>query len=255
MNLGIEGKVALVTGSSRGIGAAVARQFALEGARVAITFRTQRDRAEALAEEIRAQGGEAIVLPLDIASFESIGRLAAAVLDRWGQIDILVNNAMKWGPGRMADAVPFEQLSGKEWEPLLHANTAGPFLMTQEVVPSMRAHGWGRIVNVSSVSAEDGLPKGGGWYSAAKASLHGLTRALSKELGPSGILVNVVMPGLTATDRINLIAPEVRSRVEAASPIRRVLQPDEVASAVVFLGSDRNTAITGEMLRVSGGPA
>jgi len=224
----------------------------LEGARVAITFRTQKERAEAAAEQTRAEGGEAIALPLDLTSFDSIVRTAAAVLNQWGQIDILVNNAMEWGPTRMTQALPFEQHPSEEWEPLLRANTHGPFRMMQEVVPSMRSQGWGRIVGVSSVSAEDGLPNGA-WYSAAKASLHGLTRTLSKELGPSGILVNAVMPGLTATDRIDLIAPEIRTKVEATSPIRRVLLPDEVASAVVFLCSNKNTAITGEILRVSGG--
>ena len=252
MNLGIEGKVALVTGSSQGIGRAAALQFAHEGARVAITFHKQKQRAEVLAEEIRARSGEVLVSPLDLASSESIARTVGAVLGQWGQIDILVNNAMEFGPTRFAQAPPFEKLLPEEWASMLRANIDGPFRILQEVIPSMRAQGWGRIVNVSSISAEDGLV-GGGWYSAAKASLHGLSRTLSKELGPSGILVNVVVPGLTATDRLALIAPEVRARVEATSPIRRVVQPDEVASAIVFLSSNMNSAITGEILRVSGG--
>jgi NAD(P)-dependent dehydrogenase (short-subunit alcohol dehydrogenase family) len=252
MNLNLNQRVAVVTGSSQGIGRAVARQLAEEGAWVAITYRHDRERAESLAREIQEAHGYAAAYFLDLGSFESIAHTVDAVLSRWERIDILINNAIQWGAQPIAQTPSFEHHSPAEWQPLLRANIDGTFRITQAVVPLMRQHQWGRIVNVSSIVADDGLTKGA-WYAAAKSSLHGFTRALSKELGPSGILVNAVMPGLTATDRIALIAPEVRRRVEENSPIRRVLDPGDIASAIVFLCSAANSAITGEIIRVSGG--
>jgi 3-oxoacyl-[acyl-carrier protein] reductase len=252
MNLDLEGRVALVTGSSQGIGSATAIQFAAEGAYVAVTYRQERELAEAIVNEIRSNDGEAFAVHLDLASFESITLARDAVVNKWGQIDILVNNAIEWGPRRIAQSPPFEDLAPEEWQPLLRANIEGTFRLIQTVVPCMREHRWGRIANVSSIAAEDGLP-GTGWYSTAKASLHGLTRTLSKELGPAGILVNAVMPGLTETGRTADIGPEARRRVEENSPIRRILHPGDVAHVIVFLCSATNTAITGEILRASGG--
>ena len=152
----------------------------------------------------------------------------------------------------VAAAPPFEKLAAREWQPLLRANIEGVFAITQSVIPSTRINGWGRILNVTSILAEDGLP-GAGWYSLTKSSLHGLTRTLSKELGPLGILVNSVMPELTNTERLKTASPAAIRRITEGLPIRRVLQPDEVAAAIVFLCSAANSAITGEILRVSGG--
>jgi NAD(P)-dependent dehydrogenase (short-subunit alcohol dehydrogenase family) len=251
MNLNLTKRVAVVTGSSQGIGSAVARQLAGEGAYVALTYHKEQARAEELASAIRADGREAFASHLDLASFDSIERTIEAVLNRWERIDILVNNAIQWGARPISQTPCFEKLSPAEWQPLLRTNMEGTFRITQAVTPQMREQQWGRIVNISSIAAEDGLIKGA-WYTATKSFLHGLTRTLSKELGPYGILVNSVMPGLTATDRIALIAPEVRRRVEENTPIRRVLDPDEVANAIVFLCSPANSAITGEIIRVSG---
>ena len=252
MNLELDERVALVTGSSQGIGSATAAQFAAEGAYVAVTYRQERERAEAIVNEIRSNDGEAFAVHLDLASFDSITQARDAVVKKWGKIDILVNNAIEWGPRLIAQAPPFESLAPEEWQPLLRANIEGTFRLIQTVVPYMRTRKWGRIVNVSSIVAEDGLP-GTGWYATAKASLHGLTRTLSKELGPSGILVNALMPGLTETGRTANIGPEARRRVEENSPIRRILHPDDVAHVIVFLCSAKNSAITGEILRASGG--
>jgi len=254
MNLGLSEHVALVTGSSQGIGRAIARQLAQEGAYIAVTYRHSKERAEDLVSEIQLQNGTAIALQFDLASLESITAITNAVLAKWGRIDILVNNAIQWSRKPISQSPAFENFPPEEWQSLLRANIEGTFAMLQSVIPSMRKRGWGRIVNVSATLAEDGLP-GSGWYTAAKASLHGLTRTLSKELGPSGILVNAVMPGLTATDRISLIAPEVRRRVEETLPIRRILLPEDVALPIVFLCSHANSAITGEIIRVSGGRA
>jgi NAD(P)-dependent dehydrogenase (short-subunit alcohol dehydrogenase family) len=252
MNFDLTERVALVTGSSQGIGSSVARLLGREGASVAVTYRKERARAEALASAMRDEGHEVLALRLDLASFESIDSTVEAIQNRWGRIDVLVNNAVQWGTQPISQSPCFEKLTPAKWQPLLRANIEGTFRMTQAVVPIMRERRWGRIVNVSSIASADGLTKGA-WYTTAKSSLHGLTRTLSKELGPAGILVNAVMPGLTATDRIALISPEVRRRVEENIPIRRVLEPKDVASTIVFLCSGANSAITGEVLRVSGG--
>jgi NAD(P)-dependent dehydrogenase (short-subunit alcohol dehydrogenase family) len=253
MDLGLEERVAHVTGSSRGIGRATAKLFAQEGARVAITYRNDREKAEAVAEEVRVAGGDAFVLFFDLASDESIRAAAQAVLVHWGRIDILVNNAVQWENRLPWDALPFEQLPAEEWRTMLHANIDGAYAAIQAAVPSMRERSWGRIVNVSSGIAVDGVP-GAGPLAAAKAALHGLTRTLAKELGPAGILTNVVMPGLTLTERnTENIPAAIRDQVAQASPIRRLLPPEEVAPTIVFLCSAANTAVTGEIIRASGG--
>ena len=253
MDLGLAGRVALVTGSSRGIGRATAVAFGREGARVVVTYRNDRDRAEAVADDVREAGGEAMVVHFDLASDDSIRAAVDATLERWDGIDVLVNNAVAWGARRPQDAPPFEELPPDEWRPLLRANLEGAMRTIQLVAPSMRARGWGRIVNVSSGIAVDGVPRSG-WYAPAKAALHGLTRTLAKEYGPDGILVNVVMPGFTLTEgNVERFPAEVREHVAAHSPIRRILPPEEVAPTIVFLCSAANTAVTGEIVRASGG--
>jgi 3-oxoacyl-[acyl-carrier protein] reductase len=253
MDFGLDGRVALVTGSSRGIGKAAALSFARERARVAVTYRHQRDKADAVVSEIRQAGGEAMAAMLDLASVDSINAAVGEVLARWGNIDILVNNAVEWGTRPPWNAPRFEELPPDEWRAVLRANTEGAYAAIQAVLPSMRSRGWGRIVNVSSAVAVDGLP-GGGPYAAAKAALHGLTRTLYKELGPAGILVNVVMPGLTLKEETaSLLPAAVLQQAANASPIRRLLTTDEVVPTIVFLCSAANTAVTGEIIRASGG--
>lgn len=253
MNLGLEGRVALVTGGSSGIGRAAAEIFAAEHARVAITYRSNREAAESVVEQIRQDGGEALALELDLASVQSIREGVDATAERLGSVDILVNNAVQWGAVISQPPPAFEQIPIEEWQPSMRTNIEGAFVAVQCVVPMMRKKNWGRIVNVSATIAEDGLP-GHAWYSMAKASLHGLTRTLSKELGPAGILVNCVMPGLTKTDRTaDLFSAGMREVVVRSTPIRRIIEPAEVASTIVFLCSAINTVVTGELIRSSGG--
>jgi 3-oxoacyl-[acyl-carrier protein] reductase len=253
MDLGLDGRVALVTGSSQGIGRAAALAFAAEGARVGVTYHHERARAEQVVEQIAADGGDALSVELDLARHDTIHAAAGAVLARWGRIDVLVNNAVMYGKHRAWNAPPFEQLDGAGWKAHFRANAEGPFAAIQAALPSMRSRGWGRIVNVSSGVAEDGAP-GMSSYGAAKASLHGLTRTLCKELGPAGILINVVMPGPTLTERTSAaLPPAIRQQREQASPIRRLLGPEEVVPTIIFLCSAANIAVTGEMIRASGG--
>lgn len=253
MDLGFKDRVVIVTGSSRGIGKAAALLFGREGARVAVTFVREREKAEAVVAEIVRSGGEAFAVALDLAAIDSIRAAVAAIVERWGRVDALVNNAVQWGGRPPWEAPPFEQVPPDEWRTVLRANTEGHYAAIQAVLPSMRERKWGRIVNVSSGIAVDGLP-GSGPYAAAKSALHGLTRTLAKELGPDGILVNVVMPGLTLTERNAARLPqEAKTRMANASPIRRLLPPEEVVPTIVFLCSAMNTAVTGEIIRASGG--
>ncbi len=253
MDLGLDGRVVLVTGGSRGIGRAAALAFGREGARVALTFHSDRERAETVVAELRAMGVDAFALPMALDNHESIRTAIATVVDSWSQIDVLVNNAVQWGTRAPWESPSFEEVDPAYWRPLFEVNLEGHYRAIQCVVPGMRKRAWGRIVNVSSGIAADGLP-GAGPYGAAKAALHGLTRTLAKELGPIGILTNVVMPGLTLTERNrDRIPAERRDAMARTSPIRRLLTPEEVVLTIVFLGSAANTAIIGEVIRVSGG--
>ncbi|MGO9058336.1 MAG: SDR family NAD(P)-dependent oxidoreductase [Candidatus Binataceae bacterium] len=251
MDLGLKDRVVLVTGSSRGIGRAAAEIFGREGARVAVTFHRQRERAEAVAAEVLRLGGDALVTQLDISSDQSIRSAIETIIARWGTIDILVNNALHAGEKAVFQKL-FEEVPAEEWRELLRGNLEGAHVAIQAVLPYMRRQQWGRIVNVSSVVAADGFP-GGATYGAAKAALHGMTRTLAKELAPFGILTNVVMPGLTLTEAVRHSMPEVVEQAAKLSPIRHVPSPAEVASVIVFVASAANTTINGEVIRANGG--
>jgi NAD(P)-dependent dehydrogenase (short-subunit alcohol dehydrogenase family) len=253
MDLGLTGRVAVVTGSSQAIGRAAALLLGAEGARVAVTYHRERDRALAVVDEIGKGGGEAVAAQLDLASTDSVCRAVGAAVERWGQVDVLVNNAVYWGDRAPWDVPLFEELAPKEWRAYFRVNFEGAYGAVQAVLPSMRSRGFGRIVSISSGVAADGLPATAP-YGAAKAALHGLTKTLSKELAPVGILVNVVMPSLTRTERMVGQLPARALEMSAqASPLRRLPDPDEVATAIVYLCSGANTTITGEVVRVGGG--
>lgn len=253
MELGLAGRVAVVTGSSQGIGRATALLLGSEGARVAVTYHRQRDAALAVAGEIGKGGGEAIAVQFDLASTGSVSRAVGAAQDRWGHVDVLVNNAVYWGDSAPWDVPLFEDLAPEEWRTYFRLNFEGAYSAVQAVLPSMRSRGFGRIVSISSGVAADGFP-GTAPYGAAKAALHGLTKTLSKELAPAGILVNVIMPSATSTERMVARLPvQVLEMSAQSSPLRRLPGPDEVATAIVYLCSAANTAITGEIVRVGGG--
>lgn len=253
MNLDLQGRTVLVTGASSGIGRATAIAFGEEGANVALTYRTNRQGAEEAAGEVVAAGGEAMCVPLDLAEKASIEEAVSAVVERWGGIDVLVNNAVEWNDVPLWDAPPFEEVPPEQWRRMFRTSLDGVFHVTQAALPAMRERPRGRIVMLSSGSVEYGMP-GGGAYGAAKAALHGLTRSLARELGPSGILVNVVMPGVVTTERTLRMMPEqVRGGIAAESPTGHLSTPEDVAGAIVFLASKANGNTTGEILRVAGG--
>jgi len=238
MDLGLRDRVVLVSGASSGIGAATARAFGGEGARVAVTYHRNRAGAEQTAGQVREAGGEATVVRMDLADPASIHAAATQVADRWGGIGVLVGNAF--------------DVDAESWQPMLRTNLEGVFHTVDAVRPLMDGHGWGRILFVSSSLAEVGF--GDPALAAAKAALYGLCRALARELGPAGILVNVVMPGITTTESaLTRIPEQLRAQVAAMSPSQRLSDPDDVANALLFLGSPANGNITGQVLRVTGG--
>jgi 3-oxoacyl-[acyl-carrier protein] reductase len=251
MDLGLNGRAALVTGSSRGIGRATAEIFGREGAFVAVTYHNLRERAEAVAAGIRERGGEAMVTPLDITSDRSIRDAVDAIAARWDRIDILVNNAVH-ASERVVVQGRFEDVPSAQWRDVLRGNFEGAHAAIMAVLPYMRRNRWGRIVNISSAVAADGYP-GGATYGAAKAALHGLTRTLARELAPEGILTNVVMPGLTQSESVLSSMPQVVEQAAKVSPIRHVPTPEEVASVIVFVASAANATVNGEVIRANGG--
>lgn len=252
MDLGLQNRVILVTGSSSGIGRATALAFGRESARVGITYRSHVTQAEETARLVIEAGGQAVVVPYDLASEESIAQAVETIVQQWGGIDVLVNNAVQWGsPEDMGKR--FEEVPVSSWRPTLDLSLAGVYHTLQRVVPLMRAQSWGRIVNISSNVAEDGIP-GAGAYAAAKAGLHGLTRVLARELGPVGILSNVVMPGFTLTERNRDLFPQpMQAAVAKQTPTGRLTRPEDVAALIVFLGSAANGHVNGEAIRCTGG--
>lgn len=243
----LDGRVVLVTGGSRGIGAAVARMAARAGADVALSFVTDPDRAAAVGREIEALGRRALVHRADVTSRDEVEALAAATKETFGRIDGLVNNA-----GVMPES-PFLEISDAEWEEVMRTDLFGAFYTCQAVLPQMVEQGSGVIVNIASRLGQIGFA-GVAHYSAAKAGLIGLTKSLAKEFGPRGIRVNAVAPGVTLTDMGSQVTEgEVGRRRQAELPLGRFGQPDEVANAVIFLLSDASALFLGQTLNPNAG--
>lgn len=248
MDIGLLQRVVLITGGSGGIGAATARAFAGEGAKVAITYQKDERSAEAVVSAITRAGGEAFATPMDLEDLPSAQRAVEAVLERWGGVDVLVANAVRWGGSAPDPTTRFEDVPVEEWLAMINANLVGAAATVRAVLPSMRAQKWGRIVLISSSVAEEGVP-GPGPYGTAKSGLYGLARSLAWEGGRDGVLVNVVTPGFTLTDRRPDIPQQILDRLAAGTPTRRLSSPEDVAKLTVFLGSDANGNLTGEVLR------
>ncbi|MEV7341318.1 SDR family NAD(P)-dependent oxidoreductase [Streptomyces sp. NPDC093544] len=249
MDTALKDRVVLVTGASKGIGAATARAFGQEGARVAITYRDSPEKAEKVASEVEAAGGQALVVRLDLEDLRTVEEAVNTVVERWGSIDVLVANAVRWGGDGPPDpSIRFEDVPLDEWQAMISANLIGAAAQVRAVLPSMRSRGWGRIVLISSSVAEEGLP-GPGPYGTAKSGLYGLARSLAWEAGRDGILVNVVAPGLTLTDSRAPIPKFITDKLAAGTPTRRLSDADDVAKLVLFLGSGANGNLTGEVVR------
>jgi 3-oxoacyl-[acyl-carrier protein] reductase len=240
-------RVVLVTGSSRGIGAAVAAKAGAEGAVVAVHFHESRDGAERTLARVRDGGGDGDCFAADLGDGEQAERLVAEVIERFGRIDGLVNNAGKTQVG------PFLEIEPSLWDEVIRTDLTAAFHTIRAVLPSMVERGGGSIVNIASRLGQMGVTETAA-YSAAKAGLIGLTRALAREFGPTGVRINAVAPGVTltemTTDLVDTEAGKARLRDMA---LGRFGQADEVAEAVLFLLSDRASLFTGQTLNPNAG--
>jgi len=242
----LHGRVALVTGGSRGIGKACCEILARVGARVAVNYRVERPWADLLVQKIEESGGEAFALSADVAVPEDANMMVDETVDRFGRIDILVNNAGIW------KGDPVEEISDGEWNEMVAINLTGTFNMIRSAVPYMKSSGGGRIINISSTAGQRGEPQHC-HYAATKGAVISLTKSLAAELAGDGILTNCVAPGWVETDMSEDALEKGRDAIASTIPLGRVGTPEEIASAVLFLASDLSTFVNGEILNVNGG--
>jgi 3-oxoacyl-[acyl-carrier protein] reductase len=244
----LDGKVAVVTGASKGIGASIARSLAAEGAAVVVNYAAGKDGAERVVADITGAGGKAVAAQADVSREVDVQRLFAETMRAFGRVDVLVNNAGVY------EFAPLDAISEAHVRRLIDVNVLGPLLTSREAAKHFGAQG-GSIVNISSV-VSTATPPNASVYSATKAALDAMTKSLAKELGPRRIRVNALNPGMVETEgwrAAGLESSDLRKQVEAQTPLGRIGQPRDIAPAAVFLASDDAAWITGETILVSGG--
>jgi acetoacetyl-CoA reductase len=241
----LQGKVALVTGASRGIGRAIAIEFARRGAAVAVNFRSGAEHAEAVAKEIQEMGGECLLIKGDVSKKEQAHRIVQEVLDKWKRLDILVNNA-----GITRDKT-LRKMTEDDWAEVISVNLNGTFYCTSAAVPAMMNQKFGRIINISSVVGQAGS-FGQANYSASKGGIIAFTKTLALELAKHNITANAIAPGYTSTEMVAAIPEDIAAKIKSRIPLGRFAEPEEVAKAAVFLAADGDY-ITGQELNVNGG--
>ena len=244
--MSLEGKTALVTGSGRNIGRSIALALARDGADVVVNARSNRAEAEAVAAEVEELGRRALPVLADVGDKEQLEALLDQALDKFGGLDIVVNNAAT-RPHK-----PFAEMSYEDWRGVLATDLDSAFLTTKAALPGMMQKGWGRVVNLSGLQAFQGR-HGGAHISAAKVGLIGLTRALATELGPSGIVVNCIVPGAIDTSREGMSNATRGSARIAEIPVGRLGYTDDIASLCAFLCSDAAGFINGQTIHCNGG--
>lgn len=244
----LAGKVAVVTGASKGIGAAIAKHLAAEGAAVVVNYSASKDGAERVVNDITGGGGRAVAVKANVAKKADIDNLFAETKKTFGPIDILVNNA------GIYEFAPVEDITEEHFRKHFDLNVLGLTLATQAAVKQFNPKG-GSIVNISSIVSTLGFP-GASVYSGTKGAVDAITRSLAKELGPRGIRVNAINPGMVETEGVHaagIAESDMRKQVEAQTPLGRIGQPQDIATAAVFFASSDSAWITGETLTVAGG--
>jgi 3-oxoacyl-[acyl-carrier protein] reductase len=243
--MGLEGRTALVTGSSRGIGRAIAVRLAEEGAKVIVNFRSRDKEAQEVVSKIQEKGGKAIACRADVSRFEEVDAMVQEATQRVGPIDILVNNATIHR-GRKVEKLPLE-----DWDLVIKSCLYGAFHCTRCAVPSMKERKWGRIINISSSVGERGYP-GDSAYGAAKAGILGFTKSLARELARDGVTVTAVIPGFVLTEMTKSLSADNIELIKASIPVGKLCEPEDVAEVVAFLASKGHN-ITGSVHHVDGG--
>jgi 3-oxoacyl-[acyl-carrier protein] reductase len=244
----LQGKVAVVTGASKGIGAGIAKQFGAEGASVVVNYSSSREGADRVVSEITSKGGKAIAVQSDLSKPSEIGKLFVQAKKAFGKIDVLVNNAGVYAFGTL------EEITEEHYRKHFDLNVLGLVLATQEAVKHFPAEG-GSVINISS-TATSLTPPNMAIYTGTKGAVDAITRTLARELGPRKIRVNAINPGLVVTEgaqSAGMDQSEIRSYIESITPLGRVGLPEDIAPAAVFFASDDAAWITGETLRIAGG--
>ncbi len=243
---GLEGKIAVVTGASRGIGRGIALRLAQEGCKVVVNYNRSAEAAQEVVRTIREQGGEAIAIQADVSDYQQAQRLIKEALKAFGRVDILVNNA-----GTTRDQLLL-LMKEADWDLVINTNLKSCFNVTKAALRSMMKQRYGRIINITSVVGLAGQA-GQSNYAASKAGIIGFTKSLAKEIGSRNITVNAVAPGYIPTDLTNVLPEEMIKEMIALTPLGRAGTVEDVAAAVAFLASDDASFITGHVLTVDGG--
>jgi 3-oxoacyl-[acyl-carrier protein] reductase len=244
----LDGKVALVTGASKGIGAAIAKQLAAEGASVVVNYASSKEGADRVVSEIKKDGGKAVAVQADVAKPADIERLLSETKKQFGQLDILVNNAGVY------EFSPLDNISTEHYDRLFNLNVRGLLLTSREASKYINGKG-GSIINISSVVSTL-APPNSSVYTATKGAVDAITKTLANELGPRKIRVNAINPGMVITEGVvtsGISESEMRKQVEAQTPLGRIGKPEDIAPAAVFFASDDSAWITGETLVIAGG--
>ncbi len=241
-----EKKVALITGSTRGIGKAIALRLASSGMIVVVNGATSEERISEVVNKIRENGGEAIGIKADVSRKEDVDKVFSKITEELGRLDILINNA-----GITRDNL-LMRMSEEDWDEVIRINLKSVFLCSKAAFRLMRKNRWGRIVNISSIVGIIGNA-GQANYAASKAGIIGVTKSLAKEFASSGILVNAVAPGFIVTDMTSKLTDKVKETFLSMIPLKRFGEPEDIANVVAFLVSDEASYITGQVISVNGG--